>query len=80
MKSVIRFLFFDLLLSLTLGQSYAQDLPEFRPALLGQGRRSLVNLIDVESLYKRGQRDAIIMFRLRCDTAWRWLLNAGLSL
>src|SRR6266446_2128505 len=62
MKFVIRCLFFDLLVSLTLGHSYAQDLPEFRPALLGHGRRSLINMIDTESLMKRGQRDAIIMF------------------
>lgn len=62
MKSVIRFLFFALLLSLISGHSYAQDLPEFRPALLGQGRRSLINMIDTESLMKRGQRDATIMF------------------
>jgi hypothetical protein len=62
MKSPIRFLFFALLFTLIPGNSYAQDLPEFRPALLGRGPRSLVNLINAESLMKRGQGDAIIMF------------------
>lgn len=35
---------------------------EFRPALLGHHRRSLVNLIDTQGLMKRGQKDAIVMF------------------
>lgn len=35
---------------------------EFRPALLGHHRRSLVNLIDTEGLMKRGQKDAVVMF------------------
>ena len=42
--------------------SLAESLPEFRPALLGQGPRSLINKIDAESLMKRGQRDGLIMF------------------
>lgn len=62
MKSRIRLLFFALLLAFIPGRSYAQALPEFRPALLGHGPRSLVNLINIESLLKRGQGDATVMF------------------
>jgi hypothetical protein len=62
MKSVTRFLFFVPFFILISAKSPAQELPEFRPALLTHGSHSLANLIDIESLYKRGQRDAIIMF------------------
>ncbi|MEP6913876.1 MAG: hypothetical protein ABI923_14030 [bacterium] len=40
----------------------AESLPEYRPALLGHHHRSLINLIDTQSLMKRGQKDAIVMF------------------
>ncbi len=40
----------------------AETLPEFRPALLGSFRRSLINTINTESLMKRGQGNAIVMF------------------
>ena len=40
----------------------AESLPEFRPALLGTFRRSLSNTINTESLMKRGQGDAVVMF------------------
>ncbi len=40
----------------------AEPLPEYRPALLGRGPRSLVNLIDVPALMKRGQGNATVMF------------------
>jgi hypothetical protein len=40
----------------------AETLPEFRPALLGTYRRSLINTINTESLMKRGQGDAVVMF------------------
>ena len=51
MKSLSRFSFVALLLTLIPGSSSAQGLPEFRPALLGHGRRSLVNLINTESRF-----------------------------
>jgi len=41
---------------------FAETLPEFRPALLGHYKRSLINKIDTQSLMKRGQGDAILMF------------------
>src|SRR6266404_683847 len=40
----------------------AENLPERRPALIGSGPGSLVNLIDVEALFQKGQRDAWVMF------------------
>jgi hypothetical protein len=50
------------LLLVALGSLGAEQLPEMRPALLGSGSHSLVNLIDTESLMKRGQTDTMVMF------------------
>jgi len=49
-------------LLISLGNLCAEQLPEMRPALLGTGPRSLVNLIDTDFLMKRGQTDAMVMF------------------
>ena len=38
------------------------ETPQFRPALLGHFSRSLINTINTESLMKRGQGDALVMF------------------
>src|SRR6266404_6208145 len=40
----------------------AENLPERRPALIGSGPGSLVNLIDTQALFQKGQRDAWVMF------------------
>ena len=40
----------------------AEDLPQIRPALIGSGPGSLVNLIDTQKLFEQGQRDAWVMF------------------
>jgi hypothetical protein len=40
----------------------SENLPEKRPALIGSGPGSLVNLINVEDLYRKGQHDAWVMF------------------
>jgi len=40
----------------------AETLPQRRPALIGSGPGSLVNLIDTEALFQKGQRDAWVMF------------------
>jgi hypothetical protein len=40
----------------------AEQLPEMRPALMGTGPRSMVNMINTERLMKRGQKDAMVMF------------------
>lgn len=39
----------------------AQNLPEMRPAVIGAGPRSVVNLINTEELFRKGQRDAWVM-------------------
>lgn len=40
----------------------AETLPQRRPAMLGSGPGSLVNLINTEELFRKGQRDAWVMF------------------
>jgi hypothetical protein len=47
---------------LSAAQLPAEDLPAIRPALIGSGPGSLVNLIDTEALFRKGQRDAWVMF------------------
>ena len=37
-------------------------LPQYRPALLGSGPLSLINLIDTKELVRKGQKDASLMF------------------
>lgn len=39
-----------------------ENLPQIRPALIGSGPGSLVNLIDAQKLFEQGQRDAWVMF------------------
>src|SRR2546425_1412279 len=40
----------------------AEALPDMRPALVGSGKDSLINLIDTDKLIKEGQGDAALMF------------------
>jgi TonB family protein len=40
----------------------AETLPDRRPALIGSGPGSLVNLINAQALLEKGQRDAWVMF------------------
>jgi hypothetical protein len=47
---------------IVLGDLSAEELPRFRPAVLGTGPKSLVNLIDTDSLMKKGQGDATVQF------------------
>lgn len=42
----------------------AESLPQIRPALIGSGPGSLVNLIDTQKLFEQGQRDAWVMFEV----------------
>ena len=54
-----------LFLCLSLGGApfvLGQGNPEFRPALVGNGPDSLVNLIDTEKLLREGQGDAVVFF------------------
>jgi hypothetical protein len=43
-------------------EARAETLPALRPALVGGGPGSLVNLIDAQALFQKGQRDAWVMF------------------
>ncbi|MGI8435861.1 MAG: hypothetical protein ACR2NX_03005 [Chthoniobacterales bacterium] len=40
----------------------ASDLPEFRPALMGPYRNSLINEINTKRLVAKGQKDAVVCF------------------
>ena len=62
MISLVRVLILALTLVALRPDLTAQGLPQFRPALLGHHKRSLVNIIDAQSLMKRGQGDGFVMF------------------
>jgi TonB family protein len=49
-------------------------LPMYRPILLGQGPKSLIDRMDTQDLIKRGQKDALIMFNcaVRKDGSVEW--------
>jgi hypothetical protein len=68
MKRNVPLVLFPLLSLFLVSGVLGETLPEYRPALLGRGRLSLVNLIDTESLMKRGQGDAIVMFSCGVNT------------
>ena len=53
---------FAFLWAITLPLAAAEEGPEFRPALVGNGPHSLVNLIDVQKLVQQGQPDGVVMF------------------
>lgn len=62
MNSIVRLLVCSLLaITLDRGAS-AESLPQFRPALLGSHKKSLINTIDTQMLLKRGQGDGFVMF------------------
>lgn len=46
---------------LALASASAEDLPDMRPALVGNGPNALINLIDTQGLIKRGQGNAILL-------------------
>src|SRR5436189_3901376 len=49
-------------------------LPMYRPVLLGQGPKSLIDRIDTQDLIRKGQKDALIMFNcsVRRDGEVEW--------
>ena len=53
----------------------AENLPQIRPALIGSGPGSLVNLIDTQALFQKGQRDAWVMFE--CGVAGDGVVNGS---
>jgi hypothetical protein len=62
MKSIVRLLICALALIAVGRDALAESLPQFRPALLGNQKRSLINTIDTQMLVKRGQGDGFVMF------------------
>lgn len=62
MKSLARLLVCSLLLIPLRNDALAESLPQFRPALLGHHKKSLINTIDTQMLVKRGQGDGFVMF------------------
>jgi len=56
-----------------LAKAHAAE-PRFRPALIGNGPRALINMIDTKKLMEKGQRDALLMFHCsvhsRGDVGW----------
>jgi hypothetical protein len=52
----------------------AAALPMYRPILIGQGPKSLIDRIDTQDLLKKGQKDALIMFNcaVRKDGSVEW--------
>lgn len=50
---------------------WGEALPEYRPALLGHHARSLVNLIDTQSLMKHSQGDSFLMFETAVNALGR---------
>ena len=59
MKTIVRLLVCSLPL-ITLGQDAVAQ--QFRPAMLGHHKKSLINIIDTQTLVKRGQGDGFVMF------------------
>jgi hypothetical protein len=62
MKSIVRLLVCSLLVIAARQDALADNLSQFRPALLGHHKLSLVNSIDTQMLMKRGQGDGFVMF------------------
>jgi Gram-negative bacterial TonB protein C-terminal len=62
-----------------LAQAQSIDVASNRPAMVGSGADALVNKIDVEDLFKKGQKDGAVMFAcivdLRGNVAWNTTYN-----
>jgi hypothetical protein len=53
---------FSLIALLSLVELRAAE-PRFRPALIGNGPKALVNVINTQRLVEKGQRDSLLMFK-----------------
>lgn len=62
MRSLARFCAVILCLAASAGVVHAQNLPQFRPAVLPSGADSLINRIDENALLEAGQKDGAVMF------------------
>jgi hypothetical protein len=61
-KSIARLFVCFLLLITVRKDALAENQMQFRPALLGHHKQSLINTIDTQMLMKRGQGDGFVMF------------------
>ena len=52
-----------------LAQAQSIDVASNRPALVGSGPEALVNTIDAQDLFKKGQKDGAVMFACIIDNA-----------
>ena len=43
--------------------------PRFRPALIGNGPKALINMIDTKKLMEKGQRDGLLNFQCLVSTS-----------
>jgi len=59
---MLRFLLSAVLLIVSALRVAAENLPEFRPALIGNHPKALINLINAQGLMNRGQKDGTVMF------------------
>jgi hypothetical protein len=70
-----RIIFFLALMVLARQLALAQDLSEFRPALIGRSPGAIINRIDTKMLIAAGQKDAAVMFcaviEKNGDVVWR---------
>jgi len=55
------------ILGLSLACVRAEDIPIFRPALIGSGPDAIINRLDTKALIAKGQKDAAIMFSCAID-------------
>lgn len=62
MKTFFRAFILSFLILASIQSVLAGELPDYRPALLGNHPRSLINLINAEGLMKRGQGNGMVMF------------------
>ncbi|MEP6808652.1 MAG: hypothetical protein ABI992_00275 [Chthoniobacterales bacterium] len=62
MRSFLRFVGVLLFLGVVLPLSAQNKRPQFRPAVIGAGKDSLINRIDSNDLLKKGQKDGAVMF------------------
>src|SRR3954451_15241429 len=69
--SLAVFLFVRLCLgqSIDVKSSRSEQVPMYRPALVGSGPDALINRIDENGLVEKGQKEAAIMFSCKVDRA-----------
>src|SRR6478672_5177378 len=67
--------------SIDVKSSRSEEVPMYRPALVGSGPEALINLIDENGLLGKGQKDAVVMFSCQVNRtgAVQWASYYGAS-